>query len=100
MPPVIKQAITDLIAVTIYYPLSRLSRILEYLGLDYTHVPLSYYRHSSLYTLRTDSRDRFGTPLEHRYSKDQIYSMCTRAGLTNITFSDRQPYWCVIGIKG
>jgi hypothetical protein len=46
--------------------------------------PLSYYRHCSLYTLRTDARDRFGTLLEQRFSRAQIPAMCIAAGLVNL----------------
>ena len=62
--------------------------------------PLSYYRHCSFYTLRTDARDRFGTPLEQRFSRAQICAMCTAAGLVDLRFSPRAPYWCVVGVKG
>ena len=61
--------------------------------------PLSYYRHCSLYTLRTDARDRFGTPLEQRFTRAQIRQMCTAAGLVDLRFSSREPYWCVVGFK-
>ena len=61
--------------------------------------PLSYYRHCSLYTLRTDARDRFGTPLEQRFSRAQIREMCSAANLVDMRFSSRAPYWCVVGFK-
>jgi hypothetical protein len=61
--------------------------------------PLSYYRHCSSYTLRTDARDRFGTPLEQRFSRAQIRAMCSAAGLVDLCFSTRAPYWCVVGVK-
>jgi hypothetical protein len=49
--------------------------------------------------MKTDSRDRFGTPLEQRFKKQEIEEMMIAAGLENITFSDNAPYWCVIGNK-
>jgi hypothetical protein len=49
--------------------------------------------------MRTDSRDRFGTPLEQRFSRAQIEVMMRDAGLQNITFSENAPYWCVVGTK-
>ena len=49
--------------------------------------------------MRTDARDRFGTPLEHRFTKIQIKSMMEVAGLKEIRFSDRAPFWCVVGVK-
>ena len=49
--------------------------------------------------MRTDSRDRFGTPLEQRFTKQQIKSYMERSGLIDIKFSDNAPYWCAVGIK-
>jgi hypothetical protein len=61
---------------------------------------LGYYRNCSFYTMRTDARDRFGTPLEQRFSRAQIRAMCGAAGLGDLRFSPRAPYWCVVGVKG
>jgi len=99
LPPSVKQIVTDLIALTIYWPLSRLASLAEAAGLSVAYYPLSYYRHCSLYTLRTDARDRFGTPLEQRFSRARISQMCTAAGLVDLRFSPRAPYWCVVGFK-
>lgn len=49
--------------------------------------------------MRTDARDRFGTPLEQRFTRVQIRSICTAAGLVDLRFLPRAPYWCVVGIK-
>lgn len=99
LPQWLKQVVTDLIAVLVYWPLVTLSRGLEYLGCNVEGIPLSYYRKYSFYTMRTDARDRFGTPLEHRFTKLQITNMMEHAGLVNIRFSDEAPYWCVVGFK-
>jgi hypothetical protein len=99
LPPRPKQCVTDLIAVTIYWPLARLAGLAERLGLPVGALPLSYYRRCSFYTMRTDARDRFGTPLEQRFSRAQIRQMCTAAGLVDLHFSPRAPYWCVVGFK-
>ena len=90
---------TDVIALILYWPLARLSLVLDGFGYNVEGIPLSYYRKHSLYTMRTDSRDRFGTPLEHRFSKTKITEMMTHAGLEKIRFSDNVPFWCVIGFK-
>ena len=73
--------------------------MLERLGFDISNIPLSYYRNHSWYTMRTDSRDRFGTPLEQRFTKAQIVNMMQAAGLTNIVFSDKAPFWCAVGYR-
>ena len=62
-------------------------------------IPLSYYSNKSFNVIRNDSLDRFGTPLEQRFSKKQIEKMMHEAGLHDIKFSNNQPYWHVIGQK-
>ena len=83
----------------VYLPLATASRILERLGCKVVGIPLSYYRKHSFYTMRTDARDRFGTPLEQRFTKQQIKQMMEGAGLVNIRFSDAAPFWCAVGVK-
>ncbi len=97
LPETPKRMATDLIALAVYWPLSRLAKVLETLGLNPSSIPLAYYRNASLYTLRTDSRDRFGTPLEQRFTKDQIRQMMENAGLEKIEFSPHEPYWVAVG---
>ena len=99
LPPLPKQLVTELIALTVYWPLARMARFAEVLGLPVGVFPLSYYRRCSFYTMRTDARDRFGTPLELRFTRTQIRSMCTAAGLVDLRFSTSTPYWCVVGFK-
>jgi hypothetical protein len=69
------------------------------MGGDVSSFPLALYRDRSLYSMRTDARDRFGTPLEQRFRADAIRQMMTEAGLTNIRLSDLPPYWCAVGSK-
>jgi len=99
LPPMLKGFCSELIAAFVYYPLARISGILASVGVDVSQIPLSYYRDCGFYTMRTDSRDRFGTPLEHRYTKSQIQEMCLEAGLCDVEFSSGAPYWCVVGVK-
>ena len=99
LPPAIKHLVTDFLAAMVYYPLARLSLLAERLALDVSSIPLSYYRTKSFYTMRTDACDRFGTPLEQRFTKPQVREMMERAGLINIRFSDAAPFWCAVGIK-
>ena len=99
MPRRLKQLSTDLIALTIYFPMARFSKILEKLSIPLNKIPLSYYRNSSFYTMRTDSLDRFGTPLEQRFRKSKIQDMMNKAGLKDINFSNSAPYWCCVGYK-
>lgn len=99
LSPRLKHTVTDMIATLVYWPLARLSLVLSRLGLSVDNMPLSYYRHHSFYTMRTDARDRFGTPLEQRFTRKQIAEMMTGAGLEKLNFSDSAPYWCVVGFK-
>jgi SAM-dependent methyltransferase len=97
--PTLKNLVTDAVATLVYWPLARLSRLLHRNGFNVHSIPLSFYRDHSFYTMRTDARDRFGTPLEQRFTKTQIERMMLDAGLTDIRFSVSAPYWCVVGIK-
>ena len=49
--------------------------------------------------MRTDSRDRFGTPLEKRFTKEEIYKMMIQSGLEKINFKNDAPFWTAIGFK-
>jgi SAM-dependent methyltransferase len=99
LPRGLKRGVTDVIAALVYWPLARASLVTERLGFPIDGVPLSHYRHYSFYTMRTDARDRFGTPLEQRFSRDQIAGMMAAAGLIDVRFSDAAPYWCAVGIR-
>lgn len=99
LPARFKHVVTDVIAALVYWPLAKLSRLMELLRIPVRSMPLSFYRHHTFYTMRTDSRDRFGTPLEQRFTRVQIESMMREAGLVDIHFSDLAPFWCVVGTK-
>jgi len=99
LPAELKHLMTDTLAVLVYYPLARAALIAERMGLAVGSIPLAYYRNHSFYTMRTDSRDRFGTPLEHRFTRKEIATMMDAAGLDDVRFSEHAPYWCAAGIK-
>lgn len=99
LPPSLKHLVTNIIAALVYWPLARISGVLERLKLPVHGIPLSFYRHHTFYTMRTDARDRFGTPLEQRFTRMQIESMMRSAGLTDVRFSESAPFWCVVGVK-
>ncbi|HEX4738066.1 MAG TPA: class I SAM-dependent methyltransferase [Allosphingosinicella sp.] len=94
-----KRAVTTAIAYSVYYPLSRAARLAERAGADVSNFPLGGYRHFSVYTLKTDALDRFGTRLEHRFTRAEIEAMMRNCGLTDIRFSDRMPGWVACGIR-
>lgn len=99
LPNRLRYVITQIIATSIYYPLARFALLVEKFGIDVDNFPLSAYRNRSFYSMRTDALDRFGTRLEHRFTKKEIKVMMEKSGLTEIIFSDKAPYWCACGIK-
>ena len=98
-PSNLKSIITNIIAVIVYFPLSKIAFFAEKIGFKVNNFPLSYYRDKSFYTMRTDSRDRFGTPLEKRFTKSEIKEMMQLASFENISFSESKPYWVVLAYK-
>lgn len=99
LPKFLNFLICDLITIFIYFPLAKISFVVENLGFNCKNFPLYYYRKRSFYVMRTDSRDRFGTPLEKRYSRREISEMMQAAGLEKIKFKNSLPFWTVVGYK-
>lgn len=101
LPSSIKKFTCNLIAIAIYLPFIYLSKWIEFVGLKSlsNKIPLSYYKSHSLNIIFNDALDRFGTPLEQRFSKAEITQMMTASGLTEIVFSDNEPYWHAVGRK-
>ena len=99
LPHKIRYPISQVIACVVYYPLARFAFFAEKLGLEVDNIPLSSYRKLSFYTMRTDALDRFGTQLEHRYTRLEIEGMMRTSGLEKIHFSSELPYWCAVGYK-
>lgn len=98
-PPWVRGAVSDVAAVMVYLPLARLAALLERRGRNVDSVPLSVYRSRSLYVMRTDALDRFGTALEHRFTRQQVRSLLEGAGLEGVRVSDEPPHWCAVGFK-
>lgn len=97
LPFRLRKGVTDVIAVSVYWPLTRLAGLAERLGADVSSFPLSNYRRGSFYTMRTDALDRFGTRLEHRFSRAEIETMMAESGLTEIRFREDPAYWVACG---
>jgi SAM-dependent methyltransferase len=96
LPFAIKSRVCDAVAVAIYWPLARLARMLERLGMNVEHLPLAAYRNRSVYGMRTDALDRFGTRLERRFTRDEMRQMMERCGLEGVVFSETV-FWCAMG---
>jgi SAM-dependent methyltransferase len=102
LPKGIKELVCDFIAFGIYLPFVAVSKALKAIpGLKKVgeKFPLSYYSNKSMHIIRNDALDRFGTPLEQRFSKEQIRQMLMDAGLTDVVFSPNAPYWHAIARK-
>ncbi len=102
LPSGLKKITCDALAVMLYMPFVGLTRIVHripFLRKYATKIPLSYYRDKSFHIIRNDSLDRFGTPLEQRFNRLQIEEMMRSAGLKDIVFSEREPYWHALGRK-
>ena len=102
MPAGMKKFTCDLLAVLLYMPFVGLSRLLKALGVSKKvreKIPLHGYEDQSFYVIRNDSLDRFGTPLEHRFSRRQMEQMMLDAGLKDIKFSEEIPFWHAVGQK-
>ena len=94
-----RYVVSQAIAAAVYWPLSRAAALGERLGLSVRSWPLAFYRELSFYTMRTDALDRFGTRLEHRFTREEIAAMMERAGLGDIRFSASEPFWCAVGTR-
>ena len=99
LPFTARKLISNVIAGTIYWPLTRIAKWAERAGADVHAFPLAPYRNYTFYTMRTDALDRFGTRLEHRFSRGQVLEMMERCGLRDVEFSDDVPFWTAYGIK-
>lgn len=99
LPVRVRRVLTDPIAAFVYWPLARLANILIRLSRRQLNLPLAFYRDKSFYVMRTDALDRFGTPLEKRFTRAEIEAMLMTAGLEKIQFRDGEPFWCAIGFK-
>jgi len=99
LPRAVTYGLTQLLALFVYLPLARTAALLERWGRDVSNFPLGFYRKHSVYTMRTDALDRFGTRLEQRFTRKQIQTMMERAGLERVTISPTEPFWCAVGYR-
>jgi SAM-dependent methyltransferase len=99
-PHCVKLAVTSAIAVGVYLPLARAARAAADLRMPFAgDMPLAYYAERSLYTMRNDAYDRFGTRLEQRFTRREIAGMMSAAGLRDVRFSQSPPFWCAMGFR-
>jgi len=99
LPRPMRYGSSQVIAAALYLPLARGSALIEAAGWDVSELPLSIYRHRSFYVMRNDALDRFGTPIEHRWSQSALRDQMHRCGLERIRFREAPPYWCAVGYR-
>jgi len=95
LPQRIKQIVTSAIAGIIYWPLARFSKVLSKFRINTSNIPLHHYADMPFVMLANDALDRFGTTLEHRFSKAEITEMLRRADfdISSLKFSEIEPFW-------
>jgi SAM-dependent methyltransferase len=97
-----KRVVCDMLAILLYMPFVLLSRLFKKLGIKKKYrskIPLHVYEDASFFIIRNDALDRFGTPLEQRFSKNEIVDMMRKAGVDQIVVSPKMPYWHAVGKK-
>ena len=102
LPQKLKAFVCDVLAILLYMPFVLLCRVLRFFGAPEkvrSKLPLFGYEKVSFRIIRNDSLDRFGTQLEQRFSKKEIEMMMNEAGLRDIVFSDKIPFWHAVGRK-
>jgi SAM-dependent methyltransferase len=95
MPHRIRMMLARLIAISVYLPLARLSRLLIRRGKNVSNIPLHHYAEMPFVMLENDALDRFGTRLEQRFNKEEIIEMLIDADfdISTLNFSPAEPYW-------
>jgi SAM-dependent methyltransferase len=95
LPQKIKHFVTSVIAAIVYWPLARISKVLNRFGINTSNIPLHHYADMPFVMLANDALDRFGTSLEQRFSKAEITEMLRLADfdISTLKFSDTEPFW-------
>jgi SAM-dependent methyltransferase len=95
LPYAMRRLIAQMIAVAIYLPLARTSKLLGNKGKNVSNFPLHHYANMPFVMLQNDALDRFGTRLEQRFSKKEIAEMLGKADfdLSTLKFSEVEPFW-------
>lgn len=90
-----RRIVCEIIAALVYFPLAKLSKLVEKLGLSAANIPLHHYSDMNFYVMRNDAYDRFGTSLEQRFTRVQITQMLDNSDfdLKTLRFSDSEPFW-------
>jgi len=87
-------------AALFYWPLARTARVVSRIApARAEQIPLGFYRDKPFYVMRNDALDRFGTRLEHRFTRSEVAELLEQAGLERVAVSPEAPHWCAVGYK-
>jgi SAM-dependent methyltransferase len=95
----LRRVAADALAFCVYLPLARVHRALDRRGRARPNFPLAAYAYRSLYWIRNDALDRFGTRLEHRFTQEEIGRMLQSCGLENVRFVEDAAFWTAVADK-
>jgi SAM-dependent methyltransferase len=95
LPTKVKLIIADFLAIVLYFPLAKLSKLFSKMGIPIDGLPLHHYSNLSFEVMRNDALDRFGTSLEQRFTQKEIKQMLEESGfdVSTLRFSDDEPFW-------
>jgi 2-polyprenyl-3-methyl-5-hydroxy-6-metoxy-1,4-benzoquinol methylase len=95
LPKRIKMLLCYLIALNIYWPMAKISKVAAKFGIDNSNLPLHHYAHFPFVFLKNDALDRFGTRIENRFGKVEIEYMLQQAQFNTGTlkFSELEPFY-------
>ena len=75
LPKFLNFLICDMIAILIYYPIAKISLFFEKIGINSKNFLTSFLSKIKFLCYAYRFRDRFGSPMEKRYSKKEINIM-------------------------
>jgi 2-polyprenyl-3-methyl-5-hydroxy-6-metoxy-1,4-benzoquinol methylase len=95
LPKKLKTLLCYLIALTVYWPMAKMSKVAAKFGLDNSNLPLHHYANFPFLFLKNDALDRFGTRIENRFSKVEIEYMLEQAQFNTSTlkYSESEPFY-------
>ena len=101
LPYRLRRIVCEIIATLVYWPMAKLSKVMEKTGLSSRNLPLHHYKDMNFYVMRNDAYDRFGTSLEQRFTQKEISEMVGYAGfdVATLIFSEVEPFWTFVARK-
>jgi ubiquinone/menaquinone biosynthesis C-methylase UbiE/uncharacterized protein YbaR (Trm112 family) len=102
MPKKLSYLICYCLTISMYYPLIFLGKGIERIGLNKLAKNIPIYdghKDKSFYHLFCNTVDRFTTPLEKRFSREDIIKLYSEFNLEKINIQHKLPYYVTAGTK-